>query len=108
MECKFCGAEVALLEKCAYCGRVAEVHYYPGVKAEVKKTIHCHNTSLPAHGIYIVKSGDSLWNIAKRIYGEGRFLTLIVKANRELIKRPFGITPGMCLIIPEIGSEGYG
>lgn len=110
MICKFCGAEVKLNHMCAYCGRVAEEHYYPGVKAEVKKAVHCHDTSLPAYGIYIVKCGDNLWNIAKGIYGKGSLYTLIVKANRGLIKNPNYITPGMCLKIPhpEIGSEGYG
>lgn len=123
MECKFCGAEVKLNYMCAYCGRVAEAHYYPGfveiAGAELSNDEsinlitaipHQANNGIPQiiNGHYTVISGDTLWNIAKRIYGKGSLYTLIVKANRGLIKNPNYITPGMCLKIPEIGSEGYG
>lgn len=109
MECKFCGAEVKLNHMCAYCGRVAEAHYYPEI-AKMVAIPHQANNGIPQiiNGHYTVISGDNLWNIAKRIYGKGSLYTLIVKANRGLIKNPNYITPGMCLKIPEIGSEGYG
>lgn len=49
---------------------------------------------------YIVKSGDCLWNIAKRFYGNGAQYTKIYNANRGKIKNPNLIYPGQVLTIP--------
>lgn len=50
--------------------------------------------------IYTVKSGDCLWNIAKRFYGNGAQYTKIYNANRGKIKNPNLIYPGQKLTIP--------
>jgi len=51
---------------------------------------------------YVVKSGDSLSKIARRIYGDGKQWTRIYEANRELIgKNPDLIQPGQNLVIPQ-------
>lgn len=75
MICNFCGAEVKLNHECAYCGRVAEAHYYPGAVeiagAELigNKSInlitaipHQANNGIPQiiNGYYTVVSGDNL------------------------------------------------
>ena len=49
---------------------------------------------------YTVKSGDCLWNIAKRFYGNGAQYTQIYNANRGKIKNPNLIYPGQVLTIP--------
>ena len=50
---------------------------------------------------YTVKSGDSLWNIAKQYYGSGAMYTKIYEANKDLIGgNPNLIFPGQKLIIP--------
>ena len=50
---------------------------------------------------YTVKSGDSLWNIAKQYYGSGAMYTKIYEANKDLIRgNPNLIFPGQKLIIP--------
>lgn len=49
---------------------------------------------------YTVKSGDCLWNIAKRLYGNGAQYTKIYNANRGKIKNPNLIYPGQVLTIP--------
>lgn len=49
---------------------------------------------------YTVKSGDCLWNIAKRFYGNGAQYTKIYNANRGKIKNPNLIYPGQMLTIP--------
>jgi nucleoid-associated protein YgaU len=51
---------------------------------------------------YVVKSGDSLSKIARRIYGDAQQWQRIYEANRELIgKNPDLIHPGQNLVIPQ-------
>ena len=49
---------------------------------------------------YIVKSGDSLWAIAKYYYGNGALYTKIYNANKNVVSNPSLIYPGQELIIP--------
>ena len=50
---------------------------------------------------YIVKSGDCLWSIAKRVYGDGSQYTKIYEANTDIIKNPNDfIYVGQVLKIP--------
>ena len=49
---------------------------------------------------YTVKSGDCLWNIAKKFYGNGAQYTKIYNANKGIIKNPNLIYPGQVLTIP--------
>lgn len=53
---------------------------------------------------YIVKKGDTLWSIAKRVYGEGRKWRKILSANTKVIKDPNSLKMGMELTIPKIDS----
>lgn len=51
--------------------------------------------------IYTVKSGDSLWVIAKKFYGDGSKYTKIYDANKSVIgKNHNNLTLGMKLVIP--------
>ncbi len=54
----------------------------------------------PKTKTYTVKSGDCLWNIAKKFYGSGAQYTKIVNANKSKIKNPNLIYPGWVLVIP--------
>lgn len=49
---------------------------------------------------YTVKSGDSLWAIAKRYYGDGSQYNKIYEANKDKIKNPNLIYAGQTLTIP--------
>lgn len=49
---------------------------------------------------YTVKSGESLWDIARQFYGSGSDSKKIIAANSSLIQNPCMITPGWRLIIP--------
>lgn len=72
----------------------------PKAKATVKKTKpRVDNTVKPR--TYTVKSGDCLWNIAKKYYGNGAQYTKIYNANRGVIGgNPNLIYPGQVLTIP--------
>jgi len=49
---------------------------------------------------YTVQSGDTLWSIAKKHYGEGSKYMEIFEANKGLLKDPDHIYPGQELKIP--------
>lgn len=55
----------------------------------------------PPPRTYTVKPGDSLWAIARRVYGNGSKWRVIYDANRNVIgKNPNLIYPGQVLRIP--------
>ena len=51
-------------------------------------------------GTYLVVKGDSLWRIAKRVYGDAARWEDIFLANRRIIKNPALLSPGMTLRLP--------
>lgn len=51
---------------------------------------------------YPVQKGDSLWNIAKKIYGDGSKYTKIYEANKDKITNPNLIYVGQVLTIPSL------
>lgn len=53
-----------------------------------------------AKGEVIVRPGNSLWHIARRLYGSGFHYTLIFGANKSLIKDPDLIYPGQKFALP--------
>ena len=52
----------------------------------------------------VVQPGNSLWRIARRLYGEGVQYTVIYEANQSQIRDPDLIYPGQVLDVP--GEEG--
>ena len=62
---------------------------------------------------YVVQKGDSLWSIAAKpdVYGKATRWRRIFDANRDLLKSPDAVRPGMKLKIPRGdggGSTTYG
>ena len=56
--------------------------------------------TLPEEIAVIVQPGNSLWRIARRVYGEGVRYSVIYRANRERIGDPNLIYPGQIFIVP--------
>jgi len=58
----------------------------------------------PAGGAYTqwyeVKKGDTLWKIAKEVYGDGSLYPEIFKANQDTLSDPDKIQVGQQLRIP--------
>jgi hypothetical protein len=57
-------------------------------------------TALRDGETYIVAPGNSLWLIARRVYGQGTRYTAIYQANQETIGDPGRIYPGQALRLP--------
>ncbi|MBS40686.1 MAG: peptidoglycan-binding protein [Rhodospirillales bacterium] len=55
-----------------------------------------------ATGVVNVKLGNSLWRIARRVYGRGIRYTVIYEANKEQISDPDLIYPGQVFFVPNI------
>lgn len=57
----------------------------------------------PASKVVLVRPGQSLWAIAREVYGRGLLYTLIYGSNDYQIVDPDLIYPGQLLIVPEDG-----
>lgn len=66
------------------------------VKSEPKR----ETSSKPKAKTYTVKSGDCLWTIAKKYYGNGANWNKIYNANKGKINNPNLIYPGQVFTIP--------
>ena len=49
---------------------------------------------------YTVQKGDTLWNIAKKYYGDGKQWRTILSANSSKVKNPKSLRVGTVLVIP--------
>ena len=58
-------------------------------------------TDFPPGDIVVVQPGNSLWRIARRIYGQGVRYTVIYAANRAQIGDPDLIFPGQIFSVPQ-------
>ena len=60
-------------------------------------------SDFPPGDIVVVQPGNSLWRIARRLYGQGVRYTVIYAANRAQIGDPDLIFPGQIFSVPEEG-----
>jgi nucleoid-associated protein YgaU len=54
----------------------------------------------------IIRRGDTLWRISRRVYGRGVRYSTIYLANQEQIEDPDRIWPGQVFRVPDKTSEG--
>lgn len=54
----------------------------------------------------IIRRGDTLWRISKRVYGRGTRYSTIYSANRQQIADPNRIWPGQVFRVPEKSEQG--
>lgn len=57
--------------------------------------------STVAQGRVVVQPGETLWRLARHVYGSGMRYTVIYQANREQIRDPRLIYPGQTFAVPE-------
>ena len=72
---------------------------HAGWENEVNANIKVTNTDI--HGVYTVKSGDTLSKIAKHIYGDPNTYPKIFELNRDILKDPDKIQVGQQLKLPK-------
>ncbi|PWK75619.1 LysM peptidoglycan-binding domain-containing protein [Aminobacter sp. AP02] len=60
----------------------------------------------PVNGAVIIRRGDSLWRISRRVYGHGVRYSNIYLANQDQISDPDRIWPGQVFRVPEKSHEG--
>ncbi|HHY48715.1 MAG TPA: LysM peptidoglycan-binding domain-containing protein [Alphaproteobacteria bacterium] len=53
-------------------------------------------------GKVIIRRGDTLWDISRRVYGRGIEYWRIYRANRDVIRRPGRIYPGQVFDLPDV------
>ena len=58
-----------------------------------------------ASGTAIIRRGDNLWTIARRVYGDGLKYTTIYRANRDQIRNPARIYPGQVFDLPLVYDD---
>ena len=56
---------------------------------------------LPRDSVVFVQPGNSLWRLARRVYGHGTEYTVIFEANRAQIRDPDLIYPGQVFMVPK-------
>lgn len=59
-----------------------------------------------SQGAVIIRRGDSLWRISRRVYGYGIRYSTIYLANQDQISDPDRIWPGQIFTVPEKTPEG--
>lgn len=57
-------------------------------------------------GSVIIRRGDTLWHISRRVYGRGVRYSTIYLANQDQIRNPDRIWPGQIFAVPEETAEG--
>src|SRR5690606_33783095 len=57
-------------------------------------------------GAVIIRRGDSLWRISRRVYGHGIRYSTIYLANQDQIRNPDRIWPGQVFTVPHETPEG--
>jgi nucleoid-associated protein YgaU len=70
-------------------------------ESEVPTLIGVTEGGRTTSGLAIIRSGDNLWTIARRVYGEGIRYTQIFEANNDQIRDPDLIYPGQVFDLPE-------
>lgn len=60
----------------------------------------------PVNSAVIIRRGDSLWRISRRVYGHGLRYSTIYLANQDQISDPDRIWPGQVFRVPEKSHEG--
>lgn len=82
--------------------RADEIDKSGKVVARVETRFARADAGWPEDGNFMVRPGNSLWRIARRVYGHGIRYTVIYQANKEQIRDPDLIYPGQVFHLPQV------
>jgi len=71
-------------------------------RAETQFTRAKSANAVPDDAVVMVEPGNSLWRIARRVYGSGVQYSVIFDANRGQIRDPDLIYPGQVFFVPHV------
>lgn len=71
-------------------------------RAETQFTRAKSASAVPEDSVVMVEPGNSLWRIARRVYGAGVQYSVIFDANRGQIRDPDLIYPGQVFFVPHV------
>ena len=89
-----------LLEYRKFDKKIATVKSIGGSKAKITESSAETTNPKATNRNYTVVSGDTLWAIATRYYGNGAQYPKIYDANRNILSNPNLISPGQSLVLP--------
>jgi LysM repeat protein len=72
----------------------------PAEKSQVADATTKKAASKKANQTYVVKSGDTLFSISRKVYNSPKRWKQILEANRKSIRDPKNLTVGQTLVIP--------
>lgn len=70
------------------------------LRAGMQILIPIHDDGIDDERLYVVQQDDSLWKIAKKVYGQGSLWDQIFAANQDVLVDADAVKPGMQLVIP--------
>lgn len=102
--------EAADLDERVYTLRVDELGADGGVDQRVELPFRPTDVTLksagPGETLVVVQPGNSLWRVARVVYGRGIDYTVIYEANQDQIRDPDLIYPGQVFLVPDAGIGG--
>lgn len=90
-----------------YALRIDEVSPVGSVTARAETPFQRANevAAIPGYSRVVVQPGNSLWRLARRVYGQGIQYTVIYQANTGQIRNPDLIYPGQIFNVPEMPKD---
>jgi nucleoid-associated protein YgaU len=102
--------EASALDDRVYTLRVDELGADGGVDQRVELPFRHTDVTLksagPGETMVVVQPGNSLWRVARVVYGRGIDYTTIYEANQDQIRDPDLIYPGQVFLVPDAGLGG--
>ncbi|SDD65023.1 LysM peptidoglycan-binding domain-containing protein [Rhodospira trueperi] len=102
--------EASALDDRVYTLRVDELGADGGVAQRVELPFRHTDVTLrsagPGETMVVVQPGNSLWRVARVVYGQGIDYTIIYEANQDQIRDPDLIYPGQVFLVPDAGLSG--
>ena len=78
----------------------------PGLALSKEPPVVTAEPLQPVNSAVIIRRGDTLWQISRRVYGRGVRYSTIYLANQQQISDPNRIWPGQIFSVPDKTDEG--